>query len=109
MERIVGGKYKLGRKIGRGSFGEIHLEAKPSVKEFVKEIVDLAEPPERQNVESGADRFSDALLKAGWSGEEVADALGFDFRPEKETRPGKKMSPEMAERIGKLAESFYRL
>ncbi|KAH7850968.1 hypothetical protein Vadar_005322 [Vaccinium darrowii] len=55
-----------------------------------------------------ADRFSDALLKAGWSGEEVADALGFDFRPEKETRPGKKMSPEMAERIGKLAESFYR-
>ncbi|GLT54121.1 hypothetical protein SLA2020_273480 [Shorea laevis] len=25
------------------------------------------------------DRFSDSLRKAGWSSEEVADALGFDF------------------------------
>lgn len=25
MERIIGGKFKLGRKIGGGSFGEIFL------------------------------------------------------------------------------------
>lgn len=27
MERVIGGKYKLGRKIGGGSFGEIYLGA----------------------------------------------------------------------------------
>ncbi|KAG2719815.1 hypothetical protein I3760_02G008800 [Carya illinoinensis] len=55
-----------------------------------------------------ADRFSDSLRKAGWSAEEVSDALGFDFRREKERKPVKKLSPELAERIGKLAESVYR-
>ncbi|POO02805.1 SMI1/KNR4-like domain containing protein [Trema orientale] len=55
-----------------------------------------------------ADRFSDSLRKAGWSSEEVSDALGFDFRPEKEKKPVKKLSPELVERIGKLAESVSR-
>lgn len=55
-----------------------------------------------------ADRCSDTLRKAGWSSEEVSDALGFDFRPEKERKPAKKLSPEVAERIGKLAESVNR-
>ncbi|XP_009786518.1 uncharacterized protein LOC107829402 [Nicotiana tabacum] len=56
-----------------------------------------------------ADRFSDSLRKAGWSSEEVSYALGFDFRPEKkEKKPAKKLSPELAERIGKLAESVTR-
>lgn len=54
------------------------------------------------------DRFSDSLRKAGWSAEEVSDALGFDFRPEKERKPAKKLSPELVERIGKLAESVSR-
>ncbi|KAH0971435.1 hypothetical protein GBA52_023591 [Prunus armeniaca] len=55
-----------------------------------------------------ADRFSDSLRKAGWSSEEVSDALGFNFRPEKEKKPAKKLSPELVERIGKLAESVSR-
>lgn len=55
-----------------------------------------------------AGRFSESLRKAGWSSEEVSDALGFDFRPEKEKKPVKKLSPELVQRIGKLAESVSR-
>lgn len=55
-----------------------------------------------------ADRFSDSLRKAGWSSEEVSEALGFDFRREKSKKPAKKLSPELVEKIGKLAESVSR-
>lgn len=55
-----------------------------------------------------ADRFSESLRKAGWSSEEVSDAFGFDFRPGREKKPVKKLSPELVERIGKLAESVTR-
>uniref|UniRef100_A0A6N2LMA2 Knr4/Smi1-like domain-containing protein n=1 Tax=Salix viminalis TaxID=40686 RepID=A0A6N2LMA2_SALVM len=54
------------------------------------------------------DRFSDSLRKSGWSSEEVSDALGFDFRAEKERKPAKKLSPELVEKIGRLAESVSR-
>lgn len=52
-----------------------------------------------------ADRFSDSLRKAGWSSDEVSYALGFDFRTEKAKKPTKQLSPELVEKIGKLAES----
>lgn len=55
-----------------------------------------------------ADRFSDSLRKAGWSSEEVSDALGFDFRLVKEKKQVKKLPPELLQRIGKLAESVTR-
>lgn len=55
-----------------------------------------------------ADRFSDSLRKAGWSTEEVSEALGFDFRRERGKKPAKKLSPELVEKIGKLAESVSR-
>ena len=54
------------------------------------------------------DRFSGSLRRAGWSSEEVSEAFGFDFRPEKERKPAKKLSAELVERIGKLAESVSR-
>ncbi|XP_050204312.1 uncharacterized protein LOC126654486 [Mercurialis annua] len=54
------------------------------------------------------DRFSDSLRKAGWSSEEVSDALGFNFRPEKERKSVKKLSPELVEKIGRLAQSVSR-
>lgn len=54
------------------------------------------------------DRFSDSLQKAGWSSDEVSDVFGFDFRSEKERKPAKKLSPELVEKIGKLAESVSR-
>ncbi|XP_010263537.1 PREDICTED: uncharacterized protein LOC104601774 [Nelumbo nucifera] len=55
-----------------------------------------------------ADRFSDSLRKAGWSCEEITDALGFDFRPEKERKSVKKLSPKLVEKMGKLVESVSR-
>ncbi|PIA56472.1 hypothetical protein AQUCO_00700658v1 [Aquilegia coerulea] len=48
------------------------------------------------------DRFSDSLQKAGWSCEEVTDALGFHFWLEKEKKPAKQFSVEFMERIEKL-------
>ncbi|KAF5197634.1 hypothetical protein FRX31_012780 [Thalictrum thalictroides] len=54
------------------------------------------------------DRFSESLRISGWSCEEVTDALGFNFRPEKERKSLKKLSPEFVEKIGKLAESVSR-
>lgn len=54
------------------------------------------------------DKLSDSLRKAGWSSEEVSDALGFDFRPEKDRKPAVKLSPQLVEKIGKLVESVSR-
>ncbi|KAL2906293.1 Tudor domain-containing protein 5 [Bienertia sinuspersici] len=51
----------------------------------------------------------EVIWKAGWSSEEVTDVFGFDFRvQEKERKPVKKLSPELLQRIGKLAESVSR-
>ncbi|KZV22122.1 hypothetical protein F511_11650 [Dorcoceras hygrometricum] len=55
-----------------------------------------------------ADRLSGTLLKSGWSSEEVSDALGFDFRREKEKKPVKMLSPQLVERIAKLAVAVNR-
>ncbi|KAE8707055.1 putative zeaxanthin epoxidase [Hibiscus syriacus] len=48
------------------------------------------------------ERFSYSLRKAGWSSEQVSDALSFDYRPEKEKKPAKKLSLEL---LTKISES----
>uniref|UniRef100_A0A804IEX8 Uncharacterized protein n=2 Tax=Musa acuminata subsp. malaccensis TaxID=214687 RepID=A0A804IEX8_MUSAM len=53
-------------------------------------------------------RCSDSLRRAGWSSEEVSDLLGFDLRPEQRRRPPLKLPPEIAVKIGKLAEAVSR-
>ncbi|KAK1263515.1 hypothetical protein QJS04_geneDACA018569 [Acorus gramineus] len=56
-----------------------------------------------------ADRLSDSLRRAGWSPDEISDALGYGLRrpprPEKERRSAVKLSPELAMRLGKLVEA----
>lgn len=53
-----------------------------------------------------ADRCSDSLSRAGWSSEEISDALCFDFRRERrERRPALNLPPGIASKIVKLAEA----
>nr|XP_010911691.1 uncharacterized protein LOC105037760 [Elaeis guineensis] len=56
-----------------------------------------------------ADRCSDSLRRAGWTSEEISDALGFDFLPDRrrQRRP-LNLPPEIAVKIGKLAEAVSR-
>ncbi|KAF5738214.1 hypothetical protein HS088_TW13G01110 [Tripterygium wilfordii] len=75
---------------------------------FEGEMVLLDNQAVRDALLLKTDRFSESLRKAGWSSEEVSDVLGFDFRQEKERKPVKKLSPELVQRIGKLAESVPR-
>ncbi|KFK28342.1 hypothetical protein AALP_AA8G503800 [Arabis alpina] len=51
-----------------------------------------------------AGRLSESLRKSGWSSEEVSDTIGFDFRPEKEMKPVKQLSPAVVKRIEQLTE-----
>jgi hypothetical protein len=53
-----------------------------------------------------AGRCSDSLRRAGWSSDEVTDALGFGLRREKkEKRPAVRIPPEIAHKMEKLAHS----
>ncbi|WOL20014.1 hypothetical protein Cni_G28816 [Canna indica] len=55
-----------------------------------------------------ADRCSASLRQAGWSSDEVSDALGFDFlqrRRRREERPPVKVPPEIAVKVEQLAKA----
>jgi len=52
-----------------------------------------------------ADSVSNSLRGAGWSTQDIAEIWDFDFPTKK---PTKKFSPELAGRIGKLAENVDR-
>uniref|UniRef100_A0A0E0ID93 Knr4/Smi1-like domain-containing protein n=3 Tax=Oryza TaxID=4527 RepID=A0A0E0ID93_ORYNI len=56
-----------------------------------------------------ADRCSDSLRRAGWSSEDVSDALGLDLRRCKERpRPAVQLPPEIAVKVERLAKSVAR-
>jgi len=56
-----------------------------------------------------ADRCSDSLRRAGWSSEDVSDALGLDLRRCKERpRPAVRIPPEIAIKVERLAKSVAR-
>jgi hypothetical protein len=56
-----------------------------------------------------ADRCSDSLRRAGWSAEDVSDALGLDLRRCKERpRPAVRIPPEIAVKVERLAKSVAR-
>ncbi|KAL6644662.1 hypothetical protein ACP70R_016270 [Stipagrostis hirtigluma subsp. patula] len=56
-----------------------------------------------------ADRCSDSLRRAGWSSEDVSDALGLDFRRCKERpRPAVRIPPGIAAKVERLAQSVAR-
>ncbi|XP_051204906.1 uncharacterized protein [Lolium perenne] len=53
-----------------------------------------------------ADRCSDSLRRAGWTSEDVSDALGLDLRRCKErSRPAVRVPPEIAVKVERLAQS----
>ena len=55
------------------------------------------------------DRCSDSLRRAGWSSEDVSDALGLDLRRCKERpRPAVRIPPEIAIKVERLAKSVAR-
>ncbi|XWS41908.1 hypothetical protein CRYUN_Cryun17cG0122600 [Craigia yunnanensis] len=99
---------KIGSVLSEGRWGESDIAEIVNVSAsgfFEGEMILLDKQVALDALLLKADRFSDSLRKAGWSSEEVSDALGFDFRPEKEKKSASKLSPELVEKIGKLAES----
>ncbi|KAL2348395.1 hypothetical protein Fmac_002395 [Flemingia macrophylla] len=108
VEEYIG---KIGSVLKAGGWSESDINEMVSVSAcgfFEGEMVVLDNQALLDALLLKADRFSDSLRKAGWSSEEVSEALGFDFRPEKERKPAKKLSPELAQRIEKLAQSVSR-
>ncbi|KAJ1289951.1 hypothetical protein BS78_02G204000 [Paspalum vaginatum] len=55
------------------------------------------------------DRCSDSLRRAGWTSEDVSDALGLDFRRRKaRSRPAVRIPPEIAAKVQRLAQALAR-
>ncbi|XP_066399539.1 uncharacterized protein [Miscanthus floridulus] len=54
-------------------------------------------------------RCSDSLRRAGWTSEDVSDALGLDFRRGKErSRSAVRIPPEIAAKVQRLAQALAR-
>ncbi|XP_004509143.1 uncharacterized protein [Cicer arietinum] len=103
---------KIGSVLRKGGWSEPDISEMVEVSGsgfFERDMVMLDSQAVLDALLLKVDKFSDSLQKSGWSSEEVSDALGFDFRPEKkERRPLKKLSPQLVHSIEKLVESVSR-
>ncbi|KAL0721632.1 hypothetical protein Bca4012_036231 [Brassica carinata] len=103
---------RIGSVLRRGGWEEsdiddmIHVSASGF---FESEVVVLDNQTVLDVLLLKAGQLSESLRKTGWSSEEVSDALGFEYRREKERKPDKKLSPKLIERVQKLGEWVSRL
>ncbi|XP_042482003.1 uncharacterized protein LOC122062428 [Macadamia integrifolia] len=99
---------RIGTVLSEGGWDETEIAEIVQVSSsgfFERDVILLDNQAVLDTLLLKADRFSDSLRKAGWSSDDITDALGFDFRLEKESKLLKKISPELVKKIGKLAES----
>ncbi|PKA56098.1 hypothetical protein AXF42_Ash015583 [Apostasia shenzhenica] len=95
---------RIGTVLREGGWGE------SEVSEMVDSSSDSGEVDDEAVLDAlllNADRCSDSLLRAGWSSEEISDAMCFDFRRYR-SRPPLKLPPEIASKIEKLADAVTR-
>ncbi|KAJ0239077.1 hypothetical protein HA466_0235840 [Hirschfeldia incana] len=103
---------RIGSVLKRGGWEESDIDDMINVSAFdffESEVVVLDNQTVLDVLLLNVSRLSEGLRKTGWSSEEVSDALGFEYRWEKERKPVKGLSAELIERVRKLGEWVSRL
>lgn len=105
----------IGSVLREGGWGEadvremVHVSAASGFFDDDGEVVAVDTQAVLDALLLKADRCSDSLRWAGWSSDDITDALGLDFRRHGEPRrPPVKLPPEIALKVEKLAEAIAR-